>query len=67
MKLLREFRKNREPKFFKIQRLSGDKISTLDVCKYTIKTRKNFNNKIKSFVVLQPTSPMRNSVILIIQ
>ena len=51
-----------EVPFLRSKRLSGDKISTLDVCKYTIKKlEKNFNNKIKSFVVLQPTSPMRNS------
>ena len=51
-----------EVPFLRPVKLAGKKASLLDVCKYTIKKLELIHDElINSFVILQPTSPMRSS------
>ncbi len=50
-----------EVPFLRPKRLSSKKTSLIDVCRYMTKKMEQTNyKKIKSFIVLQPTSPMRS-------
>ncbi len=50
-----------EVPFLRPKSLSNKKTSLFDVCKYALKKiEQRSKKKIKSFIVLQPTSPMRN-------
>tara|TARA_B100000941_G_C28504350_1_gene556295 strand:+ start:802 stop:1479 length:678 start_codon:yes stop_codon:yes gene_type:complete len=43
--------------------LTTNKVSSYDVCNYIINKEKKFNTKIfKSFIILQPTSPLRDYI-----